>query len=209
MLLKVRTTTHFPRVADLLCCCSGNNYFASRVGFGCDNVVNYEVVLANGSIIDVNNQTYVDLFKALKGGTSNFGIVTRFDMQPIPAQDLWGGSIVSTKDTSDAVIDATIKYAQLPEADALDDSAIVIYVHNTTLSDEEYIIISALTNTQGVSNSTAFTDFRQLNSVSTSYAMYNMVDYLVAGENAGGERYVILVGLFILQMGVPLTLSIE
>ena len=26
----------------------GNNFYSSSVGFGCDNVVNYEIVLANG-----------------------------------------------------------------------------------------------------------------------------------------------------------------
>lgn len=26
----------------------GNNFFSSRVGFACDNIVNYEIVLSNG-----------------------------------------------------------------------------------------------------------------------------------------------------------------
>lgn len=32
-----------------------------------------EVVLADGSIVNANNQTNTDLFWALKGGTNNFG----------------------------------------------------------------------------------------------------------------------------------------
>ncbi|KAF3770782.1 FAD-binding domain-containing protein [Cryphonectria parasitica EP155] len=167
----------------------GNNYNAQRYGFGCDNVVNYELVLANGSIIDVNNQTHPDLFKALKGGSANFGIVTRYDMNAFPAQEIWGGSIISTKETSEAVVAATVNYAHLPQSVAIDDSAIIIYEHNATLAPtEDWIIISALTNVQGNANSSAFTEFRALNATTTSYALYNYVDYLEAGENAGDLR---------------------
>lgn len=50
-----------------------------------------EVVLADGSIIDANAQEYSDLFRALKGGSGNFGIVTRFDLETFPQADFWGG----------------------------------------------------------------------------------------------------------------------
>lgn len=42
-----------------------------------DQVVNYEVVLADGSIVEANATTNSDLFRALKGGSNNFGIVSR------------------------------------------------------------------------------------------------------------------------------------
>ena len=35
----------------------------------------------------------MDLFKALKGGTSNFGVVTRFDMRTFEQGKFWGGFI--------------------------------------------------------------------------------------------------------------------
>lgn len=109
-------------------------------------------------------------------------------MNAFPARDIWGGSIISTKETSDAVITATVNYAQLPESVAIDDSAIIIYEHNATLAPtEDWIIISALTNVQGVSNSSAFTEYRQLNSTASSYGMSNYVDYLASGENAGDK----------------------
>lgn len=50
-----------------------------------------EVVLADGSIIDANSQEHSDLFRALKGGSGNFGIVTRFDLETFPQADFWGG----------------------------------------------------------------------------------------------------------------------
>jgi hypothetical protein len=70
----------------------GINFYGNQVGFGCDTVVNYEIVLANGSIVEANETSYPDLFWALKGGSSNFGIVTRFDLETIKSRKVWAGA---------------------------------------------------------------------------------------------------------------------
>ncbi|PWY88590.1 6-hydroxy-D-nicotine oxidase [Aspergillus sclerotioniger CBS 115572] len=49
-------------------------------GLGADGVRNFEVLLADGSLINANANENSDLYRALKGGGSNFGIVTRFDL---------------------------------------------------------------------------------------------------------------------------------
>lgn len=46
----------------------------AQYGLACDNVVNYEVVLADGSIVTANANKYLDLFWALKGGGNQFGM---------------------------------------------------------------------------------------------------------------------------------------
>ncbi|XDG01788.1 hypothetical protein ABKA04_001403 [Annulohypoxylon sp. FPYF3050] len=56
----------------------GISYTSPRYGFTCDSVRNFQIVLANGSIVDAKNDP--DLLIALRGGISNFGIVTRVDM---------------------------------------------------------------------------------------------------------------------------------
>ncbi|KAI8220539.1 (S)-mandelate dehydrogenase [Colletotrichum sp. SAR 10_77] len=81
----------------------GNNFFSAEVGLGCDNVVNFEVVLASGKIVNANRETNSDLHKALKGGSNNFGIVTRIDMQTqhIAAYVKWVDNIPNyTKDSA-------------------------------------------------------------------------------------------------------------
>jgi FAD/FMN-containing dehydrogenase len=68
----------------------------------CDNVENYEVVLADGSIVDANQHENRDLWISLKGGSNNFGIVTRFDIRTFPQDNFYGGVVVydiSTIDT--------------------------------------------------------------------------------------------------------------
>lgn len=52
---------------------SGLSYLTDLYGLACDNVVNFEVVLADGSLVNANNTSNTDLFWALKGGINNFG----------------------------------------------------------------------------------------------------------------------------------------
>lgn len=70
----------------------GVNFYGNQVGFSCDTIVNYEIILADGSIVEANKASYPDLFWALKGGSSNFGIVTRFDLETIKSPKVWAGS---------------------------------------------------------------------------------------------------------------------
>lgn len=44
----------------------GNSYYAGKTGLGCDTIMNAEVVLANGTIINANASANADLLKALK-----------------------------------------------------------------------------------------------------------------------------------------------
>lgn len=54
--------------------------------------MNYEVVLADGSVVQANKSSNADLFWALKGGSSNFGLVTRFDIETIKSRKVWAGA---------------------------------------------------------------------------------------------------------------------
>lgn len=44
-------------------------------------------------MVNVNSKSNPDLFQALKGGSNNFGIVTRFDMYTVAEESFWGGGI--------------------------------------------------------------------------------------------------------------------
>lgn len=58
----------------------GYTFYSGTVGWGCDNVYNFEVVLGNGSIFNASQHNNSDLFRAMKGGSGNLGLVTRVDM---------------------------------------------------------------------------------------------------------------------------------
>ncbi|OKL57121.1 hypothetical protein UA08_07505 [Talaromyces atroroseus] len=53
-------------------------------GTGADGVKNLEILLADGKLVNANANENAELYRALKGGGSNFGIVTRFDLETYP-----------------------------------------------------------------------------------------------------------------------------
>ncbi|KAI1824499.1 FAD-binding domain-containing protein [Xylaria intraflava] len=67
----------------------GLSYFSTDHGLSLDNVKSFEVVLANGSIVNASmSNDYADLYKALRGGSNNFGIVTLYELYTHPMSDL-------------------------------------------------------------------------------------------------------------------------
>lgn len=77
----------------------GINLFLGRHGFTCDQVIAYEVVLADGRVVIADaTGKHTDLFRALKGGGNNFGIVTHFTLRTFPCSTIWGGGVMLPKE---------------------------------------------------------------------------------------------------------------
>lgn len=53
-----------------------------------------QIVLASGEVVNANAFDHPALYKALKGGGNNFGIVTRFDLKTFEQGEIWGGEIL-------------------------------------------------------------------------------------------------------------------
>ncbi|PHH58663.1 hypothetical protein CDD82_2795 [Ophiocordyceps australis] len=70
---------------------AGISYFGTRYGWTADAVSNYQVVLANGTIVNASRHRNPDLYWALKGGGNNFGVVTRIDLDTFDQGAFWGG----------------------------------------------------------------------------------------------------------------------
>ncbi|KAF5525967.1 Bifunctional solanapyrone synthase [Colletotrichum aenigma] len=68
---------------------SGISWLSNLHGMTCDNVLDYEVVLGNGSIVTASPNSHPDLYWALRGGESNFGIVTKFTFDAYEQGKLW------------------------------------------------------------------------------------------------------------------------
>ena len=124
----------FPSGCSLVhACLGGNSFFAPQYGFACDGVANFEVVLASGRIVNANLHSHRDLFRALKGGNNNFGIVTRFDFKTFSKGQVWGGFIIYPFQTLQSQVQALQDFTTASGA-GTDPYASVInaYVFGTT-----------------------------------------------------------------------------
>ncbi len=69
----------------------GIGYLSRKYGLTIDNLLEADMVLADGSFVTVNKDQNTDLFWAIRGGGGNFGIVTSFKFQAHPVKTVIGG----------------------------------------------------------------------------------------------------------------------
>jgi FAD/FMN-containing dehydrogenase len=138
----------------------GYAYLTARVGFACDTVVNYEVVLADGSVVNANGSENSDLFKALKGGWANYGVVTRFDVETTAMGPVWGSNQLHDGSVGDQVAEALVKFTDenhnFPEA-----AHIVLRTYNT-VAPQDIGIITVMVDTKGVESAPIFEDIQSI-----------------------------------------------
>jgi FAD/FMN-containing dehydrogenase len=71
----------------------GLGWLMSKYGLAADNLLAVELVLADGSVLEVDAESHPDLFWALRGGGGNFGVATSFTFRLHPVETIVGGLI--------------------------------------------------------------------------------------------------------------------
>ena len=56
----------------------GSGFLTGQYGLAIDNLLSAKVVLANGEVLQASEKVNADLFWAIRGDGSNFGVVTEF-----------------------------------------------------------------------------------------------------------------------------------
>ncbi|KAF2012415.1 putative FAD-binding oxidoreductase [Aaosphaeria arxii CBS 175.79] len=155
----------------------GLSWLSNKYGLACDNVVNYEVILANGTIINANASSSSDLFRALKGGGNNFGIVLHFTLRTYPLQRVWGGTKFYAHEQFPALVAALARYQAAPIQDP--DANVMI---QGPITNSSYGIILTLVYSQPIENPPAFSAFEGIPVLLDNTAIRTYAD-LIASAN--------------------------
>ncbi|OKL61452.1 hypothetical protein UA08_03482 [Talaromyces atroroseus] len=165
----------------------GLSFLSSQYGWAANNVVDFEVVLANGTITHANNSTNTDLFAALKGGGNNFGIVTQYTLQTHPiSNQVWGGVWTFSYESSSQVLQAIRDFTEYyPD----DKAAIIPTCEHTALFTTWFVFAfyDGPTPPDGIFNN--FTDIGPLTDTTQTFDSY--YDLLQSNDayDLHGQRY--------------------
>jgi len=157
----------------------GLSFYAARLGWGINNVRSFEVVLGDGRIVTASRESEPNLFRALRGGGSNLGIITAFELETYPYSGMWGGRTLIESQHARQAIEAYGGFVQQlkPELDPKGHTIIIF-----TNDEGPLQIIQYLVYTEPVADLLMFDGLRQVPTVESSLGM---TDYLtLAGDIA-------------------------
>ncbi|EKG15330.1 FAD linked oxidase [Macrophomina phaseolina MS6] len=167
----------------------GFSFYLYQRGLVCDSVQGFQVVLANGTTVEANAGENTDLYRMLKGGSGNFGIVTRIDMEAFERTPIWGGTRTYKADATEdhilAIVDFTDNIENYPNG-----SAVIFWTYKP--SDGAIIVNSVLTDVGGVVAAPAFDKLLAIPGNTSSALSLTNMSTLATGTQAEGYRYVVL-----------------
>ncbi|KAL4933921.1 uncharacterized protein BDV17DRAFT_286727 [Aspergillus undulatus] len=111
----------------------GLSALGPAAGWGCDNVLEFKIVLASGEIVNITKISHPDLFIALKGGSNYFGVIAKFTMKAYPSRGVWGSVVAYTPSEILAQIKA---YSSFMQPDTFDPMQIQSRAMDGLLSTE-------------------------------------------------------------------------
>lgn len=170
----------------------GISFYIPRIGFCCDQIVNMEIVLANGQVINANKDEHSDLWKSLKGGSAgNFGIITRFDVKAIPFEGLWAGMCLSavTEENTTAHISAIKKFTD--DSEQFPDSSYIVLWNYEPENFKDIIILSFLANTKGIENPPELKQVTDIPTIVKDIKHTTPYEFALSMDQPAGYQYVL------------------
>lgn len=136
-------------------------FYSTREGFICDNVLNYEVVLASGAVVNANARENADLWVALRGGGNNLGIVTRFDIRTFKQGPMWGGFVWYYRPSFESQVEALVHELTRPDA-SKETHLMISLAYATVFGSEDVICLNQMYYTQPVENPPVLDPFTKI-----------------------------------------------
>ncbi|KAI1318723.1 bifunctional solanapyrone synthase [Xylariaceae sp. FL0255] len=150
----------------------GLSHSSNEHGWAAQNVISYEMVLANGSLVTASATENDDLYFALKAGQNNFGIVTHITQATYPIGKVWGGVVIYPGNASDMFMQALADYQAEGQLDV--KSAMLPYIIlNTDVIIQQFAYLDA------VEKPSAFKDFYSLPTIEDQTQLWDSFADLV------------------------------
>lgn len=139
----------------------GLSFLSTEYGWAANNVVEFEVVLHNGTIVTASKDSHADLYGALKGGGNSFGIVTAYTMMAHPQGQIWGGNLLFPASKSEELLAAVREFTEHYDDEK---AAIIMTAEQTVLGAVDiwimFLFYDGPTPPDGVFN--MFTDLKPI-----------------------------------------------
>ncbi|KAL6802596.1 hypothetical protein GGI42DRAFT_29387 [Trichoderma sp. SZMC 28013] len=165
----------------------GISFFSSERGLACDNVISYELVLANGQILNVTEKSHPDLFWGMRGAGITFGIVTRMELRTFNLGQIWGGASVFAHENKTAVFDAFNKFVH----DGSDPSTEAFMLATDAAKDGNSVYTFIMSHSNPQSDTAVFDDIKRLTPLVSSTqirTLKNLCDEMDS-QNEPGFRF--------------------
>ncbi|KAI1177088.1 putative oxidoreductase [Nemania sp. FL0916] len=167
----------------------GISFFGTRYGWAADSIINFQLVLANGSIINANESSSPKLARALRGGGNNFGIVTRIDMQTFPSSAFWGGY---SYHAISVWPEAARQFIEITQPDIYDEYAHLTLSLGYGAAVGLGVAYGLVYTKPGIEEPALFSDVLALPAFSQSFSLSNMTQKSLevrAQQTPNGYRY--------------------
>ncbi|KAF4333310.1 6-hydroxy-d-nicotine oxidase [Fusarium beomiforme] len=102
----------------------GISFLSAQYGLAADNIVAWEMVNWNGTIVNIDSKTQPELAVALRGSGSQFGIVTKFTVRAYSIGKVWGGIRTYDESKTDELYETMHKF--IPYSNEDPKAAIIV-----------------------------------------------------------------------------------
>ncbi|KAI0970126.1 hypothetical protein F4678DRAFT_437622 [Xylaria arbuscula] len=157
----------------------GISHFGPRIGWTCDSVVSFEVVLGDGTLVTASADKNPDLLWALRGGGNNLGIVTGVNLQTFPQGQIWGGEVIRPIETMAEQITALAAFCN---PNGYDEFAALLVTFAYSSDLDLQVVVNDIEYTKPVVNPPVFQAFKNMTALSSTQRITNMSDLAVEAE---------------------------
>ncbi|KAJ5094731.1 FAD-binding domain-containing protein [Penicillium angulare] len=166
----------------------GTSPFSNKYGWSLDNVYEYEVVLANGTITIASETNNPDLYFALRGGGNNFGIVTTFTVRAFPQGPLFTSMTTYAANQSNQVLEKV--YDLWTDEQLASDKAMGYDLYYTYISEsDEFTLSGTQRYGKAVRSPSVFRSIDRIPTLSRSTSIGPMSQVVDGTDSMGTTRH--------------------